>query len=97
MVVCSEPEDHLCCARGGDDEVGDGAELEEHEAATTVMLDSEVMEGDVREVADEVQVADDRQPPRRRRQDRLRLLPLVVSGASVEAVVETSAENRQQH
>jgi len=33
--------------------------LEEHEAAATVMLGGEVTEGDVREVADEVQVADD--------------------------------------
>ena len=61
MVVRAQ--DDLRRARGGDNEVRDGAELEEHEAATTVMFGGEVTEGDVWEVADEVQVADDRQPP----------------------------------
>ena len=57
--VVVRAQDRLRYARGGDDEVGDGTELEEHEAAATVMLGGEVTEGDVREVADEVQVADD--------------------------------------
>jgi len=57
--VVVRAQDRLRYARGGDDEVGDGTELEEHEAAATIMLGGEVTEGDVREVADEVQVADD--------------------------------------
>jgi hypothetical protein len=93
MVV--RPEDCLRRVRGGDDEVGDGAELEEHEAAATVMFGGEVTEGDVWEIADEVQVADDRQPSRRRWQERLRPLSIIV--ACVGAVVEASADERQQH
>ena len=54
-------------ARRGDDERGDGAEVEEHEAVAA-MLGGEVTEGDVREAADEVQVADDGEPAGRRRQ-----------------------------
>jgi len=46
LVVC--PQDGLCGARGGNDERGDGAEAEEHEAVAAV-LDGEVAEGDVRE------------------------------------------------
>jgi len=64
--------------RGVDDEVGNGAELEEHEAATTVMFGGEVTEGDVWEVADEVKVADDGHPWRRRR----KLLLVVVAAAA---------------
>ena len=52
--VVVRAQDRLRYAWGGDDEVGDGTELEEHEAAATVMLGGEVTEGDVREVADEV-------------------------------------------
>ena len=49
-------------ARRRDDERRDGAEAEEHEAVAA-MLGGEVSEGDVREGADEVQVADDGQCP----------------------------------
>ena len=55
-------------ARGRHDEVWDGAEAEEHEAA---VLCGQAAERDVREVADEVQVAYDGQARRRRRRDML--------------------------
>jgi len=51
--------------------------VEEHEAVAA-MLGGEVTEGDVREVADEVKVADDGQPRRRRR----KLLLVVVAAAA---------------
>ena len=51
MIVRAQ--DRLQRARGRHDEVGDGAEAEEHEAAVGV-LGGEVAEGDVREGADEV-------------------------------------------
>lgn len=63
MVVRAE--DGLGCARGGDDEGGDGAEAEEHEVGA--VLPCEVAEGDVGEGADEVQVTDHRQTWRGRR------------------------------
>jgi hypothetical protein len=57
--------DRLCGPRGRHDEGGNGTEAEEHQAVAA-MLGGEVTEGDVREVADEVKVADDGQPWRRR-------------------------------
>ena len=56
-------QDRRRCARGGGDEVGDAAELKEHEAAATVVLGGNVTEADVWEIADALRVADDRQPP----------------------------------
>jgi hypothetical protein len=56
MVVRAE--DGPRGARRGDDERRDGAEAEEHDAVAAV-LGGEVAEGDVREGADEVEVADD--------------------------------------
>ena len=61
--VVKRVQDHRCRARGGDDEVGDAAELKGHEAAATVVLGGKVMAADVSEIADALQVADDRQPP----------------------------------
>ena len=59
MIVRAQ--DRLRRARGRHDEVGDGAEAEEHEAAGGVLA-GEVTEGDVREGADKVEVADDGEP-----------------------------------
>ena len=74
MVMCLH--DQLSRARGRHDEVWDGAEAEEHEAA---VLCGQAAERDVREVADEVQVAYDGQARRRRRRDMLRSLLLFVA------------------
>jgi len=61
--------------------------VEEHEAvAAGGMLGGEVTEGDVREVADEVKVADDGQQPwRRRRKLQLRLLVVAAVAAMTAA------------
>ena len=72
--------DRLRRARGRHDQVGDGAEAEEHEAAGGV-LGGEVTEGDVREGADEVQVADDGER-RRARRELLRVAILVAATAA---------------
>ena len=61
-------------ARGRHDEVWDGAKAEEHE---TAVLCGQAAEGDVWEVADEVQVAYDGQD--RRRRDMVRSLLLFVA------------------
>jgi len=61
--VVKRVQDRRCRARGGGDEVGDAAELKGHEGAATVVLGGEVTEADVSEIADALQVADDRQPP----------------------------------
>ena len=61
--VVKRVQDRRRCARRGADEVGDAAELKEHEAAATVVLGGKVMAADVSEIADALQVADDRQPP----------------------------------
>ena len=61
--VVKRVQDRRRCARGGGDEVGDAAELKEHEAAATVVLGGNVTEADVWEIADALRVADDRQPP----------------------------------
>lgn len=47
-------QDSLCGARGGNDEVWDLAEVEEHEVGAVPM--SELMKRDVQEVTEEVQV-----------------------------------------
>ncbi|EMS56959.1 hypothetical protein TRIUR3_03941 [Triticum urartu] len=65
--VVSRPQPRLCGARRGHHERRDGAEAEEHETVAA-MLCSEVSEGDVREGANEVQVADDGEPLAGRRQ-----------------------------
>ena len=61
--VVKRVQDRRCRAGGGGDEVGDAAELKEHEAAATVVLGGNVTEADVWEIADALRVADDRQPP----------------------------------
>ena len=78
--VVVRPQDRLRRACGGHDEVRDRAEAEEHEAAATavVVLGGEVTEGDVRTVADQEQVADDRQS--RRGQRELPSLLVVAAG-----------------
>jgi len=73
--------DRLRRARGRHDEVGDGTEAEEHEAAAGV-LGGEVTEGDVREGADQVQVADDGKR-RRGRRELLRGAAILVAGTAV--------------
>ena len=65
VVLCAEH--GLRGARRGDDERWYGAEVEEHEAIAA-MPGGEVTEGDMRQGADEVQVADDGEPAARRRQ-----------------------------
>lgn len=55
-------QDSLCGARGGDNEVRDLAEVEEHEVGAVPM--SELTKRDVQEATDEVQVPYDGQPRR---------------------------------
>jgi hypothetical protein len=71
VVMCAQ--DSLSSARRGDDEGWHGAETDEHEPVPAV-LGGEVTEGDVREGADEVQVADDGELARRRWQFAQELL-----------------------
>ena len=98
MIV--RPHDGLGSARGRHDEVGDGAEAEEHEAAMAV-LGGEVAERDVRAIADEVQVADDGQPWRRQgRDDGVLLLLLRLARCLlliIVAATTTSQQQQQQH
>ena len=61
--VVKRVQDRRRRARRGGDEVGDSAELKEHEAAATVVFGGEVTEADVWEIAFALQVSDDRQPP----------------------------------
>ncbi|WVZ59461.1 hypothetical protein U9M48_009598 [Paspalum notatum var. saurae] len=72
--VVVRAQDGLRGARRGDDERRDGAEAEEHEAVAAV-VGGEVAEGDMREAPNEVQVADDGQPARWRREHSQQLLP----------------------
>ena len=71
-------------ARRRDDERRDGAEAEEHEAVAA-MLGGEVAEGDVREGADEVQVAYEREL-RRRRRETAAMITAIVRRSSCQVV-----------
>lgn len=83
--------DKLRSARRRHDQVRDGAEAEEHETAA-VMLRGEAAEGDMRAVADEVQVADDGQGRRGRRQHGTLQLLLAAMTASARGGGEQQQE-----
>ena len=93
--VVLRTQDQLRRPRGRHDQAPDSAESEEHEAAAAV-LRGEAAEGDVWEVADEVQVADDGQAWRRRGKATLRLLLLVAMTASGDGVPQQQEERDEQ-
>ena len=92
--VVLRAEDGLRRARRGDDDRRYGAEVEEHEAVAA-MPGGEVTERDVREGADEVQVADDGEPPGRRRQLAQQLFSGCRQRCSKPAAHEKSTDDEQ--